>query len=64
MWKNISCTVVKYTNYNDNYYVDDKTYSSMKEMYKVKQKQALVTMEFTSNDDKMDEAWLINLYVP
>lgn len=36
MWTNMSATVRKYTNYNDNYYIDDKTYESMKEMYKAK----------------------------
>jgi len=37
MWKTTGNTIRKYTNYSDNYYVDDKTYERMKEMYKKKQ---------------------------
>lgn len=36
MWSNSGTIIKRYTNYSDSYYIDDKTYNKMKEMYKLK----------------------------
>ncbi|KAL4438796.1 hypothetical protein ABPG74_013469 [Tetrahymena malaccensis] len=53
MWSNAGTIIRRYTNYSDSYYVDDKTYNKMKEMYKLKQNQPQQTVEYQENKDKM-----------